>query len=368
MGRMVTLFTGQHADLPLADLALKAAGWGYDSLELACWGDHVDVVKAAGKEGQAYCSDKLGLMTSAGLVGPYAISDHLAGQNVGDKIDVRHLQWADDRVVRAYIKWRKKHSPPADDPYYVPVSIANAARAWGVNQMKCAAVAAGRIGAKVVCGFIGSRTWHLIYQFPPFVKKLGGEELGGVVEFPDPIERGLETLQEAWWPILDAMQENGVKFALEVHPTEAAFDLYTAEALLKVFDHPAFGLNFDGSHLHWQGVDPVEFIYAFGDRIFHVHMKDAWTTLGGKQGIIGSNLAFGDRRRGWDFRSMGRGHLDYQAIMAALNDVGYAGPLSAEWEDMRMDREQGCPEACHVIRGLDFAPAGGAFDAAFAKA
>ena len=66
-----------------------------------------------------------------------------------------------------------------------------------------------------------------------------------------------------------------MKFALEVHPGEIAYDYYSTEtALAAIGNHEAFGFNFDPSHLLWQGVDPVKFIERFGDRIFHVHMKD----------------------------------------------------------------------------------------------
>ena len=81
MGRPVTLFTGQWADLPLAVLAEKAAGFGYDGLELACWGDHMDVFKAA--EDPAYCEQQKAILEKHNLQ-LFAISNHLAGQLVCD--------------------------------------------------------------------------------------------------------------------------------------------------------------------------------------------------------------------------------------------------------------------------------------------
>ncbi|NQU23993.1 MAG: sugar phosphate isomerase/epimerase, partial [Candidatus Nealsonbacteria bacterium] len=117
----------------------------------------------------------------------------------------------------------------------------------------------------------------------------------------------------------------------------------------------------------WQGVDPVEFIRAFGDRIYHVHMKDGIVTLDGKSGILSSHLGFGDARRGWDFRSLGRGGVNFEEIIRALNKAGYKGPLSVEWEDMGMDRDHGAKEACEFVRRVDFEPSAVAFDAAFDK-
>ncbi|MFH1265478.1 MAG: sugar phosphate isomerase/epimerase family protein, partial [Planctomycetota bacterium] len=180
---------------------------------------------------------------------------------------------------------------------------------------------------------------------------------------------GFKLLAERFNPILDVFAECGVKFALEVHPTEIAFDLHTAERALETLGYrEEFGFNFDPSHLIWQGVDPVEFIRAFPDRIYHVHMKDAIVTLNGRSGILSSHLNFGDPCRGWDFRSLGRGGINFEEIIRALNEAGYTGPLSVEWEDSGMDRDHGAKEACEFVRRIDFEPSQVAFDAAFDKA
>jgi len=227
----------------------------------------------------------------------------------------------------------------------------------GVNQraaeeLKATARAAQRFGVKVVNGFTGSSIWHLNYSFPPVSPKM--------------IDDGFKLLAERFHPILDEFDRCGVRFALEVHPTEIAFDIHTAQRALEALGHrDTFGFNFDPSHLHWQGVDPVEFIRAFPDRIYHVHVKDAIVTLNGRNGILASHLNFGDSRRGWDFRSPGRGGVNFEEIMRALNEVKYQGPLSVEWEDSGMDREFGAREACGFVKRKDFAPSGRAFDAAF---
>ena len=111
----------------------------------------------------------------------------------------------------------------------------------------------------------------------------------------------------------------------------------------------------------------MRFIRRFEKRIFHVHMKDVAVTLDGDSGILGSHLEFGDPRRGWDFRSVGRGEVDFEGVLRALNHARYAGPLSVEWEDAAMDREHGAREACAFVRDLDFAPSDRAFDAQFDK-
>ena len=205
--------------------------------------------------------------------------------------------------------------------------------------------AAQKFGVGIVNGFTGSSIWHLIYSFPPVSAKM--------------IDDGFKLLAERWIPILDVFSECGVKFALEVHPTEIAFDLYSAEQTLKALgDHEAFGFNFDPSHLIWQGVDPVEFIRAFPDRIFHVHMKDAIVKLDGRSGILASYLNFGDPHRGWDFRSLGRGGVRFEEIIRALNDADYNGPLSVEWEDSGMDRDRGAKEACEFVKRMNFQRSG----------
>ncbi|HIE04535.1 MAG TPA: sugar phosphate isomerase/epimerase [Candidatus Latescibacteria bacterium] len=331
MARPVTLFTGQWADLPLEDMAEKARDLGYDGLELACWGDHFDVVKGA--ESKAYCEDRLALLDRYGLK-VWAISNHLAGQAVCDRIDERH------RAILPPHVWGD------GDPEGV--------RQRAAQEMKRTAKAASNLGVKVVNGFTGSSIWHLVYFFPPVD--------------PEVVEAGFRDFAERWRPILDTFAENGVKFALEVHPTEIAYDMYTAErALEAIGGHEAFGFNFDPSHLHWQGVDPVKFIRKFGERIYHVHMKDAIVTLDGESGILSSHLPFGDSKRGWDFRSLGRGGVNFEEIIRALNAVGYQGPLSVEWEDSGMDREHGAREACEFVRKLDFEPSKVAFEAAFAE-
>jgi sugar phosphate isomerase/epimerase len=220
--------------------------------------------------------------------------------------------------------------------------------------MKETARAAKNLGVSVVNGFTGSPIWHLLYSFPPVS--------------PQMIEDGFARFAELWNPILDEFDNCGVQFALEVHPTEIAYDIHTAERTLEAIGHrEAFGFNFDPSHLHWQLVDPVEFIRAFPHRIYHVHMKDAIRTLDGRSGILASHLNFGDPRRGWDFRSVGRGDVNFEEIIRALNVIGYQGPLSVEWEDSGMDRIHGATESCAYTRSIDFAPSKIAFDAAFEK-
>lgn len=331
MNRPVTLFTGQWADLPLTTLCAMAADWGYDGLELACWGDHFEVDRALSED--SYCQKKRDVLESFGLA-CFAISNHLVGQAVSDPIDARHKS-----ILPARVWGDGKPDGVNERAAAEMIATARAARLFGVD---------------TVNGFTGSPIWHKLYFFPPTSQ--------------DEIDAGYKAFADRWIPILDAYEDQGVTFALEVHPTEIAYDLYTFDRTLEALDgHDAFAANFDPSHLVWQGVDPVKFIDVFPERIAHVHMKDVARTLDGATSILGSHLAFGDAGRGWDFRSPGRGEVDFDAIIRALNRAGYEGPLSVEWEDSAMSREHGAMEALDYVRSIDFPPAGRAFDAAFDK-
>lgn len=330
MPRPITLFTGQWADLPLETLAAKAAAWGYDGLELACWGDHFDVTRALAEPD--YCDDRTALLARHGL-SVFAVSNHLVGQAVCDPIDARHRS-----ILPAHV-WGD--------------GDAEGVRGRAAEEMVRTARAAAHLGVSVVNGFTGSAIWHLLYGFPPVSEEM--------------IAAGFDDFARRWTPILDSFESEGVRFALEVHPTEIAFDLSTAERALSALDHhPAFGFNYDPSHLAYQGADCVGFIAAFGERIFHAHMKDVWwSDVPTPSGVFGGHLPFGHRDRHWDFRSVGRGKVPFEEVIRALNRAGYTGPLSVEWEDAGMDREHGAAEACAVIRRLEFPPSASAFDAAF---
>ena len=332
MARPCTLFTGQWADLTLETLAQKASEWGYDGLELACWGDHFDVRKAASSD--KYCRERRELLAKYGL-GVWAISNHLVGQAVCDCIDERHQAILPPKI------WGN------GKPDQVKTRAA--------KEMMVTAEAAKALGVKVVNGFTGSSIWHLLYSFPPVD--------------PKAIEAGFQDFADRWNPILDAFKKNRVRFGLEVHPTEIAFDTVSAARAIKALKgRREFGFNFDPSHLVYQNVDCEGFIREFGNRVYHVHMKDSYLSpTPTRAGVFGGHTNFGDPSRAWDFRSLGRGSVDFEEIIRALNDVGYRGPLSVEWEDSGMDREHGAAEACAFVNSIDFEPSGVAFDAAFAE-
>ncbi len=330
MTRPIILTTGQWADLPLETLARKLKEWGYEGVELGGGGDHFDVEACLSSD--RYSRDKIDLLAKYGLK-CYAISNHNVGQCIcDDLLDERHKAiippgvWGDGKT--------------------------NGVQERAAEHMKLAAQAARRMGVGVVTGFTGSSIWRKLYFWPPTPD--------------DVIEAGYRDFAERFTPIFDVFEREKVKFALEVHPTEIAYDIHTMRrAVSAVNNHPAFGINFDPSHLVHQFVDPVKFLEHFPERIFHMHVKDTRLNLDGENSILSSHLNFGNPKRGWDFVSPGHGDVNWEGIMRALNRIGYQGPLTIEWEDSGMEREWGAQDALAMIKRFGFPPSERAFDAGF---
>jgi sugar phosphate isomerase/epimerase len=342
MKRSVTLFTGQWADLPFEEICRQAKCFGYDGLEIACWGDHFDVKRALAEDD--YVHGRWEILLRHGLTA-VALSNHLVGQAICDRGDDRYQAmlppdvWGDgdpegvrqraaQRTIETVRACRKFMDARPEPLPFTPS----------------------------VVGFTGSSIWHAFYAFPPTTQEWW--------------QRGYEDFARRCLPILAVCEEMDVNFALEVHPTEVAFDLVTCErAIEAVHGHRRFGFNFDPSHLGYQGVDYVRLLREFAARIFHVHVKDAWWGKGdGSVGVFGGYTDWADPRRFWAFRSPGRGDIDFERIICALNDIGYKGPLSVEWEDARMERTHGAAEACAFVRQLDFPPSKIVFDQQFHNA
>jgi len=344
MARPITLCCGQWADLPFGTLCAKAKQFGYDGLELCCWGDIFDVRRALAKGD--YCARRWRELGKAKLAA-YALSNHLVGQAVCDPIDERHKA-----ILPPHVWGDGKPEGVRQRAAREMMDTARAARKFFD---KAPPSVKKRLERVVVNGFTGSAIWHLVYSFPPVL--------------PEQIDRGFDDFAQRWGPILDVFEKEDVYFGLEVHPTEIAFDVSSAaRAVEAVGRHPRFGFNYDPSHFGYQGVDYVGFIRRFRDRIFHVHLKDVyWSSVPTPAGVFGGHLDFGHPERYWDFRSLGHGSINFKAIIRALNEIGYQGPLSVEWEDSGMNRDHGAAEAALFARMLDFAPSEFAFDAHFAR-
>lgn len=324
--RQLTLATGQWGDLPLRDLCKIARDVGLDGLELAVGKNHFDLDRAYGDD--TYRQELLDTLAEFGLRS-YAVCGALIGQCVGNEYDRRLDNFAPDKYAGKPEEIRK----------------------WATDSMMKLPSACRACGIHIVTGFLGSPIWKMWYSFPQTTQEM--------------VEEGYDVIVRRWTPILDEFQRQSVRFAFEVHPTEIAFDYYSTQYLLeKLHYHPAFGLNFDPSHLLWQGVNPAVFLQDFAKHILHVHLKDVSVCFDGRRGILGSYLPFGSMRRAWNFRSLGHGDVNFEEIIRILNEIGYYGPLSVEWEDNGMERLYGLKEAVAFARKLDFEPSGIDFDAA----
>jgi sugar phosphate isomerase/epimerase len=343
MPRPVTLFTGQWADLPFNDLCKLAKKMGYDGIELATWGDHFEIRKAV--DSKSYCKQKWETLQKNGLKS-FAISTHLVGQAVCDLlIDERHKSilpehvWGDGKPegVRQRAAEELKIAAKAAANFF------DAAPASMKKELK----------RRVINGFTGSSIWHLVYSWPPVL--------------PNQLDAGFKDFGKRFGPILDVFDDNNMLFALEVHPTEIAFDIVSAQrAVEAVGGRKTFGFNYDPSHFVYQGVDYVQFIREFGSRIYHAHMKDAWfSPTPRRSGVFGGHLPFGDPERYWEFRSLGHGSVDFEEVIRNLNFVNYDGPLSVEWEDQNMERVYGATEAAAFVKKLNFERSDIVFDAQF---
>lgn len=324
MSRPITLFTGQWTDLSFQDIVKLASDFGYEGLEIACWGDHLNLDKAFSSS--EYIEEKLNILNDSYLKS-WALGTHIIGQCIGDVYDKRLDSFAPSELSGKPEEIKK----------------------WAIETMMKAPKVAKEMGIKIITGFMGSPIWKYWYSFPPTSEEI--------------VEEGFQIIYDLWTPIFDEFDKYDVKFALEVHPTEIAFDYYTTKRLFEKFNYrKTLGINFDPSHLFWQGVDPKLFLRDFGERIYHVHMKDVAVTLDGRSGILGSHLQFGDLKRGWNFRSLGHGQVNFEDIIRELNSIGYQGPLSVEWEDNGMERTYGAKESLEFVKRLNFSQSTKKFD------
>lgn len=325
MKRRITICSGQFGDLPLEEFCHVMSAIGYEGLEIST-ASHVDIHKASSSP--AYTEQiKATLAQYEMKIG--SISAHLIGQCVSDRYDSRLDNFTPARL--------------AGKPQEI--------REWATDGMIATAYAAKALDVEVVTCFLGSPIWAFWYSFPQTTQQM--------------VEEGFQRVKELWSPIFDEYDKCGVKLALEVHPTEIAFDYWSTKKLLETLSYrPTLGLNFDPSHLLWQGIDPVVFLHDFAPYVYHVHMKDVKLSKDPRAGLLGSHIEFGDTRRGWNFVSLGHGNVDFDAIIRELNQMDYCGPLCVEWEDSGMERFFGVREAYEYVKRINFERSEVSFDAA----
>ncbi|MDQ2738123.1 MAG: TIM barrel protein [Actinomycetota bacterium] len=327
MTRPITLLTGQWTDLPFEKVAELAGGWGYEGLEIACWSDQLDPWRWDDEE---YVAGKKAVLEKNGL-GVWAVSNHLKGQAVcDDPIDQRHRDILSHRV------W--------DDGE--PEGV----RRRAAEELKSTARLTAKLGVKTVTGFTGSSIWKYVATFPPASKQM--------------VDAGYEDFANRLNPILDVFHEVGVRFAHEVHPSEIAYDYWTAVRTVEAISHrEAFGLNWDPSHMVWQDLDPVSSLCDFRHRIYNVHVKDTKRRMSNRAMGLGSHPAWGRSASRLGLHLDRTGDVPWENAFRMLKAIDYRGPLSAEWEDAGMDRVTGA-RGSRVREAPRLRPTGAAFDAA----
>ncbi len=146
--------------------------------------------------------------------------------------------------------------------------------------------------------------------------------------------------------------DHGVKVALEPHPGFLVYNVDTA-LRLRAAAGPGLGVNFDPSHLYWQGMDPVVVVQALGDAIFHVHAKDVALHPGNVavNGVLDAKSYRRLGERSWLFRTVGWGHdeLAWKQIVSALRLAGYDYVMSIEHEDALASIDEGLRSAVNLL-------------------
>lgn len=316
MIRTVSILSEGWRDLSLDDACERFSAYGYDSVEISCGGRHFNVQEAFSDS--SYIENVKSLLDRHGLTCS-ALANHRAGQCVGALWDPRINKYAPEEFANS------------------PEEI----RTWAIEEMKMTARAAAAMDAPVVTGFMGSPIWRFFYPCPEVAKST--------------LDEGYEMIRSLWQPILDAYQESGIKFALEVQPSQIAYDYHTLKRVFELFeDHPALGITFNPAHLFWQGIQPELLIRDFPDKIYFVHIRDAALTLDGRSSILGSHLEPGNLNRGWNFRAPGHGEVNFEAVIRELNHSFYTGPLSLDWEDSEIESDYGAREACSFLKGINY--------------
>jgi sugar phosphate isomerase/epimerase len=309
----IGLFTVMYNDKPLEEVAQYASGLGYEAFELAAWrgSNHFDPDKAT--EDPSYAKNVKKMLDGYGIE-ISALSNHLFSQMVLPFSDSSLDEWAGVSDKEEMFK-------------------------LGREQIIKTAQFASELEIKTVVGFFGSTVWESWYIWPPQRLKI--------------YEEGWDLFVERWNPILDEFAKLGVRFAHECHPTEIAYNVYTAREAIARLGRDDWGFNFDPSHMVWQMIDPVVFIKEFGDRILHVHAKD-WELqkdILHIDGVTGTG-SWQRKDRAARYRVPGWGDVEWKRVITALLEVGYDFVLSFEHEDPVMSEDDGAEQAIQFLKPL----------------
>jgi len=212
-----------------------------------------------------------------------------------------------------------------------------------------AVLLAEKLGVSVIIGFSGCPGDSENSRYPNWVTCPWPDDFLKILDW-----QWNEKLIPYWKGFVEFARDHGVnKIAFELHP---GFMLYNTETALRLRDAagPEIGVNFDPSHLIWQGMDPVACIRKLGDAIFHVHAKDTKIDAinTSVNGVLDTKHYGDEINRSWLFRSVGYGNGEqyWKDIVSNLRMAGYDYVLSIEHEDSLMDRFEGLEKAIGVLK------------------
>ena len=331
-GLFLAQFAGDTAPFNTLDgICAWAAGLGYKGVQIPTWDARLfNLAKAA--DSKTYCDEVAGTVARHGLV-ITELSTHLQGQLVAV-------------------------NPAFDEAFdgFAPASVRGNPKArqqWAVEQLKAAARASRHLGLATSVSFTGALAWPFVYPWP--------QRPAGLVE------TSFAELARRWVPVFDAYEEAGCTIGFELHPGEDVFDGVTFERFLEAAGgHKRCAINYDPSHFVLQGLDYLDFIDIYHERIAAFHVKDAEFNPSGRQGFYSGFLPWVERAA--RFRSLGDGQVDFSGVFSRLTQHGYDGWAVLEWECCLKHPEDGAREgapfiAAHIIRVTekafdDFAGAG----------
>ena len=157
----------------------------------------------------------------------------------------------------------------------------------------------------------------------------------------------LRSFKEKWPPIVKVAEENNVKIGIENCPMLFTRDEWPGgknlattpaiwEKMFEIIPSPAFGLNYDPSHMVWQQMDEIAPIFDFKEKLFHIHLKDVkiYRNKLDKVGIMAYPLEYHSPK------IPGHGDVRWGAFFSALTSVGYRGPVCIEVEDKAFENSE----------------------------
>jgi sugar phosphate isomerase/epimerase len=313
-GLFLAQFAGDAAPFNSWDsITAWAAECGYEGVQIPTWdGRLFDLARAA--ESQDYCDEISGKARENG-VAITELSTHLQGQLVA-------VHPAYDEAFDGFAAPEVRGDPKARAE-------------WAVDQVKKALVASRRLGCPAMATFSGALAWPYVYPWP--------QRPAGL------IDTAFAELARRWRPILDVAEENGVDIAYEIHPGEDLHDGITFEMFLdRVDGHARANMLYDPSHYLLQGLDYLDNIDIYRDRIRMFHVKDAELNPTGRQGVYGGYQSWVDRAG--RFRSLGDGQIDFGAIFSKMAANDFDGWAVVEWECALKHPEDGAREGAQFVR------------------